>query len=148
MVESRMNRRGRHKAALGAAVAILACASPAPAHAEENAVPNYTLGGSAIDGIVGTLSQYPTSMQGGGLITYRYPHGCLTAENTDAEIPRAVMPTGWNDVVSSVKDSYKCDFVLFWDGGLVGARTYKDTQMSWNNVGSTWNNQTSSFWIS
>lgn len=73
-----------------------------------------------------------------------------TSSYADKKTVMASMGTrGWNDVVSAIQDFHSCDIDLFKNdnhgGGGTGYRNYGETR---TYVGASWNDQTSSFWVS
>jgi hypothetical protein len=79
-----------------------------------------------------------------------YGSSPCTATLSDADFSKSVMPTGWNDRVSSIRDYASCDIKLYTNTNFGGPST------AWINAGSTpgynlpasWNDQASSFRVS
>lgn len=78
-----------------------------------------------------------------------YGGSACSATTSDADYSRGVMPTGWNDRISSIRDYNGCDVKIYKDGPFAGDRTgYINYGSSGHAVPSGYNDKTSSFRVS
>jgi len=84
----------------------------------------------------------------GKQIRYYGGSGC-SSSTTDTDFSNGVMPAGWNDEISSVKDYNGCDVKLYTDGPFAGYTTgYVNYGTGGKYVGGAFNDKTSSFKVS
>ncbi|HVH93741.1 MAG TPA: hypothetical protein VM688_02360 [Nocardioidaceae bacterium] len=78
-----------------------------------------------------------------------YGGSACTSTTADADYSRGVVPNGWNDVISAVRDYNGCDVKLYMDGPFAGRSTgYVNYGSVGRYVGYDFNDKTSSFRIS
>jgi hypothetical protein len=109
------------------------------------AVPNWTIRSGT--GTTLRAVFYENSNYTGATLRY-YGSGPCTSTTTDADFSLSVMPAGWNDVVSSVRDYNSCDVKLYRDNSFGGGTTGFVNYGSGKTVPSGWNEITSSFRVS
>jgi hypothetical protein len=87
--------------------------------------------------------QYELLNEAGHTITWWSSKSC-TSSYKDVDQSMAVMPSGWNDDVSSIADFNLCDTLLWWDyiGDASGTYGWTDAG-SGENLNWLWNNETS-----
>ncbi len=84
----------------------------------------------------------------GDKLVYKGGSAC-TSTTTDADYSMSVVPDGWNDKVSAVKDYNGCDVNIYVDGGFKGAFTgYVNYGSAGKAVPSGFNDKMSSFRVS
>ncbi len=76
-----------------------------------------------------------------------------SATNSDADFSLSVLPSGWNDRISSIEDFHSCDVNLYWDGKFKGESTgyvnYGDADAGGGkHLSLRWSNDASSFRVS
>jgi hypothetical protein len=78
-----------------------------------------------------------------------YGSSPCTSTTTDADFSFSAMPTGWNDVISSVRDYNQCDVKLYMHSSFGTPSTaYVNYGSTGKNLSTGWNDQVSSFRVS
>lgn len=109
------------------------------------AVPNWTIKSGT--GTTLRAIFYENSNFTGAQLAY-YGSGPCTATTSDADFSLSVMPAGWNDVVSAVRDYNGCDVKLYRDINFGGGSTVWVNYGGGKTVPSGWNDVPSSFRVS